>query len=166
VFSRALSSHGLIRQSSSTVIFATHSIEYASAADQVVVLESEGNVTTQRDFDRTKLGQQFLAELSLRDSSLEQKSAQKDINGPSGLMPDTVPAPLQSQGSDFSLYKYYFASVPKSLLFAWLFALILTELGELSPGTSILESLLTFSVMSLTMWCRNISACLARSSPQ
>lgn len=124
---------GIVRRSQSTVLLATHSIEYVQGADQVILIDSEGGVKSQHDLDSSRLAKSFLEELSKADAENEKDSTKHEIDSSQFTQEPEETKPPQQSG-DFTLYSYFFASVPKPVLFICIVAIFLTNLSEVSTG--------------------------------
>ncbi len=132
LFARVFGSDGLVKRSQSTVLLATHAIEYVKGADQVIMIDAEGCVTSQHHLDSSNLAQSFLDELSKGDSEDDQEKSSSKHAVPESEELGKIQSPQQS--GDLSLYAYYFSSVSKPLMALWVFALILTTMSELATG--------------------------------
>jgi len=124
---------GIVRRSQSTVLLATHSIEYVRGADQVILIDSEGRVTSQHDLDSSRLAKSFLEELSKADAENEKDSTKYEVDSSRFTEEPGETKPPQQSG-DFTLYSYFFASSTRLMIICCIIAVFLTNLSELSAG--------------------------------
>lgn len=134
LFASVFGAQGIIKRSKSTVVLATPTAEYISAADQVIMVSNEGNVSSRYNLKKSDLSKSFLQQLS------EGQEAKKDMNSmaitrqaispPSEL--DT--ASQEPNGGSLALWAYYLKPVSKTSLLGFVFLIILLTLAEMSCG--------------------------------
>jgi ABC-type multidrug transport system ATPase subunit len=124
---------GIVRRSQSTVLLATHSIEYVRGADQVILIDGGGRVTSQHDLDSSRLAESFLEELSKADAENEKVSTKHEVDSSRFTEEPEETKPPQQSG-DFTLYSYFFASSTRRMVICCIIAIFLNNLSELSAG--------------------------------
>ncbi|ROW08715.1 hypothetical protein VPNG_06410 [Cytospora leucostoma] len=133
VFERTLGPRGLLRQGDTTVILATHSafylraetmlVQYISSADKVVVLSKQGSLEkygtvaelqAENGFIRClQLSQPTSTSTAVEDGEVTE-SGESSPSTPSSSKTTEEEASLRQTG-DFSLYRYYLASIGPNL---------------------------------------------------
>lgn len=135
LFARLLSPNGLLKEQNRTVILATHSIEFLNDADQVFVVDKEGNVKVDTETyepgasdDREAADVPANGEAQDREHVFEQEQLAHEFE-----LEDLLAEPT---GGDFSLYTFLFSAIPKWLLLAFILNLGAVAILERMPGKS------------------------------
>lgn len=120
VFNRLFGTDGLLRKLGTTILVATHAVHRLPFSDYIVALNSAGYVAEQGHFERLKSSGGYVEDITTKLRSSDESAAKEqpeatklDVSafkaGPEEL--DARTEELSRQSGDFSVYKYYFASI-------------------------------------------------------
>ncbi|TIA36906.1 putative multidrug resistance protein [Aureobasidium pullulans] len=112
VFDRLLSKQGLFKKNNTTVILATHAVQYLHAADHIIALSKDGLLVEQGSFHQLMAKQGYIRNLAVEVGS---RSNHEDlIVTAEGAVRAMTESGSQDKSSasdrrlgDFSVYKYY-----------------------------------------------------------
>ncbi|TIA11583.1 putative multidrug resistance protein [Aureobasidium pullulans] len=112
VFDRLLSKQGLFKKNNTTVILATHAVQYLHAADHIIALSKDGLLVEQGSFHQLMAKQGYIRNLAVEVGS---RSNHEDLivtaEGPVRAMTESGSQDKSSASDrrlgDFSVYKYY-----------------------------------------------------------
>lgn len=120
VFNRLFGGEGLLRRMGTTVLLATHAVHRLPFSDHIIALDSFGHVIEQGHFEQLKTSGGYVEKITtkLRDSDdtsekKPQEAAKLDTSAFKATADehDAHAEELNRQSGDFSVYKYYFASM-------------------------------------------------------
>lgn len=119
IFSSVFSSSGMLRSELRTVILATHAVQFLKDADQIIILDDSQRATICAEKDAIGTYAQQLQFTYTASPTQEDTAIDKEVNGLlDGIHAEVSKISNFAKGTDFSLYRYLFQSVP-----AWLIAL-------------------------------------------
>ncbi|KAK3185969.1 hypothetical protein K4F52_005192 [Lecanicillium sp. MT-2017a] len=133
VFANLFGPRGVLKRSVSTVVLATHSVEYLEYADVSIILDGSGSVTSRRGIVESHLSRRFVNLLSQNNATTNAAVA------PTAPAQDHVDPDLSDEdkrmqairkSGDIKLYKYYFSGISRSMFLLWFIALFLLCLAE------------------------------------
>ncbi|KAK2593714.1 hypothetical protein QQS21_008579 [Conoideocrella luteorostrata] len=117
VFTRLFSKTGLLRQSGTTVILATHSVHHLPESDFVIALDAAGHIVEQGTFTDLRTRGKYIQSLDITEPDTESDEEESTSRTEVKEMTDEV-KPLtmraeveQKRSSDRATFKYYLASV-------------------------------------------------------
>lgn len=120
VFTRLFGAEGLLRQMGTTVLLVTHAVHRLSFSDHVVSLDSSGHISEQGSFAQLKTSGGYVQNLTTKlrtnsDSGVKEQPELATLNAPAFKIEvnehEAQAEELNRQTGDFSVYKYYFASI-------------------------------------------------------
>jgi ATP-binding cassette subfamily C (CFTR/MRP) protein 1 len=129
VFTRLFGTEGLLRQMGTTVLLVTHAVHRLSFSDHVVSLDSSGHISEQGQFGQLKTSGGYVQNLTTKlrtnsDSGVKEQPEVATLHAPAFKIEVNEHVAqaeeLNRQTGDFSVYKYYFASIgwKRTLVFA------------------------------------------------
>ena len=134
VFNRLFGAEGLFRQMGTTVLLVTHAVHRLPFSDHIVALDASGHVAEQGNFDQLKTAGGYVETITTKLKASDNSSLKEELEvakldasafkaGPDEL--DARTEELNRQSGDFSVYKYFFASIgwKHTLIFYLLVAL-------------------------------------------
>ncbi|KIM99556.1 hypothetical protein OIDMADRAFT_125496 [Oidiodendron maius Zn] len=134
VFNRLFGGEGLLRRMGTTVLLATHAVHRLPFSDHIIALDSFGHVIEQGHFEQLKTSGGYVENITtkLRDSDdssekKPQEAAKLDTSAFKATADehDAHAEELNRQSGDFSVYKYYFASMRwRHVLMFFVFAVL------------------------------------------
>ena len=133
IFTHVFSSKGLLKQQKRTAVLATHSEQYLAEADQVLVVENDGTVSS------------HTSEIANRYHQTGHRYRPVVKTQPTT---DRLPVPVRagwpvnqevaagddSIGATFRHYRFFFRAVPASLLISWTISIAIAAGLERSPA--------------------------------
>ncbi|KAH8694908.1 ABC transporter [Talaromyces proteolyticus] len=117
VCNRLLGRHGLLRKSGTAVILATHSVNYLSLADHIVILNSDGRIAKQGTFEQLSTSGRYLDGLARHERTLGIKDNEGLPQVPTSTTslrssePRSASRDAHRQEGDWSVYRFYGASM-------------------------------------------------------
>jgi energy-coupling factor transporter ATP-binding protein EcfA2 len=135
IFRNLFGRKGIVRRSTTTVVFATHDLDYLRTADLTIMLDGEGHVTMASDLAKSDLPLTFVAQIGENISCQrdEKFSAEGEIRH-GGCQPVRQEEKKSvRQGGDFLLYKCFFAATPSWLVVLWILGVFCWTAAENIP---------------------------------
>lgn len=132
VFTRLFAPDGLLKQQRRTVILATHSVEWLDEADQVVSVQSSGDVLTYESKEDIAVAKAevMAAQGEHQSVDAEEEDITMKLEDDTAAKEDEISGMLTSDGK---LYRLLFGAVPVWLLLALLANIIATPIAESTP---------------------------------
>lgn len=125
IFHKVFGAEGLLQMHDRTVVLATHSIEWLDEADQILLFKQGKARVCDRSEITSDIGETILAQASGDDNtSISESATASDKENDSG------PLELVRMTADWSLYGFFFQSVPWYLLWPSLIAIFLVGFME------------------------------------
>ncbi|KJZ71929.1 hypothetical protein HIM_08685 [Hirsutella minnesotensis 3608] len=131
VFARLFGEKGVLRLSEATVIIATHSVEYLTQADEVILIDEAGNVLEQHKPE--------VAKVVLKKDVVEAGGKSKDVaasavaTSAAQTREKADKGNLERQRGDLSLYAFYIKSIGYLLFGLWLCTVALSAVADKTP---------------------------------
>lgn len=131
IFESVFGSGGMLKQQGRTAILGTHSVQWLTYADQVIVMDGQGSAEVLHDADAIVAYSQTAV---LSDHAVEGQ----DVESDGGIDDDKLElelavAAMKTRGHDGKLYAFYFRVVPKWLLISFAVAIALVPTMERFP---------------------------------
>ncbi|OCK89464.1 putative multidrug resistance protein [Cenococcum geophilum 1.58] len=119
VITNLLGPQGLFRKFKSTVVLITHSTRHFHLADHIAVLNKEGKISQQGNFDELKVQDGYVKSLLLdtyhgieEAAPATKPTSKRKRPAIKGVTPNDV-TDLTRKTGDIAVYKYYFKSISK-----------------------------------------------------
>ncbi|UNI24992.1 hypothetical protein JDV02_010703 [Purpureocillium takamizusanense] len=124
VFARLLGPDGLLRKEGTTVVMATHALEYLSSADTVVALDQKGSIVKQLASRDMYLSKEYVEALKQDGEGTEtdnigETSSRDGTSRKASAKQPSTPELIKKVG-DLSLYKFYLQSCGVFIFIIWL----------------------------------------------
>lgn len=141
IFSRLLGEKGLLRQLRTTVILVTHAAHRLSYADHILVLDINGSVSEQGNFDSLMKNNGYVASLSARHIIEGKEPAKEDTTlaakpNDDDTARENAAADIQRPIGDPAVYSYYLKSIGWHSVLAWVGSMITFSTLLRFPGTA------------------------------
>lgn len=113
VVSRLLGKHGLVRKYGATIVLVTHSVRHLSLADNIVVLQKDGTLHAQGNFESLQrngyLSRDVLSQMQDREEPTEEvvTNTPKNAQGVTNEQKED----LSRKAGDIKIYAYYARSI-------------------------------------------------------
>ena len=124
IFSRLLGKRGLLRQLGATVILVTHAANRLSYADHIISLSVQGTASEQGTFELLLASNGYVAGLAARHTTeaddLPKEEPPTKVAGNDNTARTNAAADLQRPVGNWEVYNYYFTSVGRVRIVAWL----------------------------------------------
>lgn len=138
IFSRLFGKNGLLHQSGTTIILATHAAHRLPLADHIIALTSKGALSEQGRFQDLILGNGYVSGLVARHVS--EVTEDKDVSPAKTKVPEDVrqqnaKADIKRPVGEWATYRFYFASLGWQNLGVWAVLLIFYSLLQQFPST-------------------------------
>jgi len=113
VVSRLLGKHGLLRKCGATILLVTHSIRHLSLADNIVVLQKDGKLLAQGNFESLQKNGYLSRDVMSQMQDREEPTEEVVINTPKNVqgMTDEQKEDLSRKAGDIKIYAYYARSI-------------------------------------------------------
>lgn len=139
-----LGAGGLLRQSKTTVILATHLSAVVDVCDEALFFDGEGNVTRSTVFDRAELKKELVTAMdvakqtstALPDLDRETEHARDTHtgNGTAAVTAEHASSSNIRTRGDFGLYRFYFRALKNPQFFLWIATMVVVTICDNFPS--------------------------------
>ncbi|KND86291.1 ATP-binding cassette sub-family C member 9 [Tolypocladium ophioglossoides CBS 100239] len=127
IFRRLLGDDGLLRKERTTILLATHLVEYLPSADSIIMLGQSGTIVERAANEELRMSEEYLKTLRFEEGNdqlirlkgLDDEPAADKPQG-KGSAQNASASELTRKTGDLSLYKFYLNSVGPLLSIGWL----------------------------------------------
>ncbi|KAF2788594.1 hypothetical protein K505DRAFT_366344 [Melanomma pulvis-pyrius CBS 109.77] len=141
VFRRVFGPHGLVRRRGTTAVLCTHSIRHLPFADHIIALGIDGTIVEQGSFEMLKSNMKYIESLGLEATKhageVDNEISENQVKDrPQPHEGNTIQEALNDRSrqlGDFKVYKHYFSTMSKLLIFSLITSCILFAAGTNLP---------------------------------
>lgn len=131
VFENVFGSEGMLKQQGRTAILGTHSVQWLTFADQVIVMDGQGGAQILHDADSIVA---YSKTAVLSDHAVQGQDGESDGGiGDDKLELQLAAAAMKTRGHDGKLYSFYFRVVPRWLMICFTVSMALVPTMERFP---------------------------------
>lgn len=144
IVKQLLGPNGLLRQSETTVVVATHLSVVLDASDEALVTDGEGSISQRAGVDRASLKKELATVIdvpqntpgNITEAGSEARigSMNRSENEPRARVPTATAANDARTRGDFGLYRFYFRAISKSWLLLWITSMAIVTFCDNFPS--------------------------------
>ncbi|OAA42906.1 ABC transporter, transmembrane domain, type 1 [Beauveria brongniartii RCEF 3172] len=144
IMKQLLCADGLLRQSNTTVVLATHLSVVLDVSDEALVFDGKGSIARKTVSDNPDLKKELVAAMNVtKQMSFERRqmdSGAKHMQemhlgdgAAAKTAENTPPSNFRTRG-DFGLYQFYFSAIDKTLFILWIAAMVVVTICDNFPS--------------------------------
>ncbi|KAM3532049.1 hypothetical protein NHJ13051_000425 [Beauveria bassiana] len=144
IMKQLLGADGLLRQSNTTVILATHLSVVLDVSDEALVFDSKGNIARKMVSDNPDLKNELVAAMNVtKQTSFERRQVDSGAkymqemhlgDGTAAKTAENTPPSNFRTRGDFGLYQFYFSAIDKTRFILWIVAMIVVTICDNFPS--------------------------------
>lgn len=152
IIKQLLGTDGLLRQSKTTVVLATHLSVVLDVCDEALVFDGAGNLTQNTVFDKSELKKELVMSMDLTkqmyasftdfDLQAEHTRETHFRKGTGAETTEHTPSSNIRTHGDFGLYRFYFRAIKKPQFFLWIATMVVVTICDNFPSKYFHENLL------------------------
>ncbi|KAM3482219.1 hypothetical protein MY5147_000338 [Beauveria neobassiana] len=144
IMKQLLGADGLLRQSNTTVVLATHLSVALDVSDEALVFDGKGNIARKTVSDNPDLKKELVAAMNVtKQMSFERRQVDSGAKHMQEMhlgdgtaaktAENTPPSNFRTRG-DFGLYQFYFSAIDKTRFILWIVAMIVVTICDNFPS--------------------------------
>ncbi|KAM3492907.1 hypothetical protein MY3957_003872 [Beauveria namnaoensis] len=144
IMKQLLGADGLLRQSNTTVVLATHLSVVLDVSDEALVFDGKGNIARKTVSDNPDLKKELVAAMNVtKQMSFERRQVDSGAKHMQEMhlgdgtaaktAENTPPSNFRTRG-DFGLYQFYFSAIDKTRFILWIVAMIVVTICDNFPS--------------------------------
>ncbi|OAA75198.1 canalicular multispecific organic anion transporter 1 [Akanthomyces lecanii RCEF 1005] len=144
IIQQLLGIDGLLRQSKTTVVLATHLSVVLDVCDEALLFDGEGNLTRNTVFDKAELKKELVTGMDVTkqmcaaftDFGREAEHMREPHfgNGTAAVTTEYAPSNNIRTRGDFGLYRFYFRALKNPRFFLWIATMVVVTICDNFPN--------------------------------
>ncbi|KAJ4147560.1 hypothetical protein LMH87_002072 [Akanthomyces muscarius] len=144
IIQQLLGIDGLLRQSKTTVVLATHLSVVLDVCDEALLFDGEGNLTRNTVFDKAELKKELVTGMDVTkqmcaaftDFGREAEHMRETHfgNGTAAVTTEYAPSNNIRTRGDFGLYRFYFRALKNPRFFLWIATMVVVTICDNFPN--------------------------------